>query len=208
MVWEFIGSHGDAARRANEGGADGVEIIAGMGYLVAQFLNPRLNLRSDEFGGGFDGRLRILREIIADIRAKTEEKFVVGIRISIDEMDHEGLTPEEVLPICQGLDRDGALDFFDIISGTVSSVAGWTQVVPSMFVEPGFLAAHARTVKDVVSKPVMVGARINHPQIAEQILERGEGGPVWPGAGQHLRSRVRQQSQGGARRGDPRLYRV
>ena len=64
--------------------------------------------------------------------------------------------------------------FFDIISGTVSSVAGWTQVVPSMFVEPGFLAAHARTVKDVVSKPVMVGARINHPQIAEQILERGE----------------------------------
>ena len=174
MVWEFVQAHGDAARRACEGGADGVEIIASMGYLVPQFLNPRLNLRTDEFGGDFDGRLRFLREIIADIRAKTDDRFVVGIRISIDEMDHEGLTPEEVLPVCQALDSDGLLDFFDIISGTVSSVAGWTQVVPPMFVEPGYLATHARTVKDVVSKPVMVAARINQPQIAEQILERGD----------------------------------
>ena len=154
MVWELIGAHGEAARRANEGGADGVEIISGMGYLVAQFLNPRLNLRRDEFGGSFDARLRFLREIIADIRAKTEKNFVVGIRISIDEMDHEGLTPEEVLPICQALDRDELLDFFDIISGSVSSVAGWTQVVPPMFVEHGYLASHAGAVREVVGKPV------------------------------------------------------
>ena len=127
-----------------------------MGYLVAQFLNPRLNLRHDEFGGDFDGRLRFLREIIADIRAKTDDRFVVGIRISIDEMDHEGLTPKEVLPICQALDRDGSLDYLSIISGTVASAAGWTQVVPPMFVEPGYLAAPARSVKTLVDIPVMV----------------------------------------------------
>ena len=140
LIWEFIECFGDAARRTNEAGLYGVEIIASMGYLVPQFLNPRLNLRDDEFGGDFDRRLRFLREVIANIRAKTDDKFLVGIRISADEMDHEGLTPSEVLPICEALDRDANLDFFDIISGTVASQAGWTQVVPPMFVEPGYLA--------------------------------------------------------------------
>ena len=174
LVWEFVHAHGDAAQRAVEGGADGVEIIASMGYLIAQFLNPRLNLRTDEFGGDFNGRLRFLRQIIKDVRAKTNDRFVIGIRISIDEMDHEGLTPHEVLPICQALDRDGLLDYINIISGTVSSVAGWTQVVPPMFVEQAYLAAHARQVKELISLPVLVASRITQPQIAEQIIERGD----------------------------------
>lgn len=174
LVWEFIESYSSAAERARKGGADGVEIVASMGYLIAQFLNPRLNLRSDEFGGSFENRLRFLEEIIAGIRARTGSDFVVGMRISVDEMDHEGLTPDEVVPICEALERQGQLDYYSAISGTVSSVAGWTQVVPPMFVEHGYLAAHARRLKGAVIKPVMVAARINQPQIAERILERGD----------------------------------
>jgi 2,4-dienoyl-CoA reductase-like NADH-dependent reductase (Old Yellow Enzyme family) len=63
-------------------GLDGVEIVASHGYLPSQFLNPRVNLRDDAYGGGFDRRLRFLREVIADIRAKVDEHFVVGLRIS------------------------------------------------------------------------------------------------------------------------------
>lgn len=174
LIWEFIGHHGDAARRAHQAGLDGVEIIASMGYLVPQFLNPRLNLRDDEFGGDFDRRLKFLREIIKDIRTKTGQDFVVGIRISADEMDHDGLRPKEVLSICEALDRDGSLDYFNIIAGSASSVAGWTHVVPPMFVEPGYLAPYSRAIKDRVELPVFVAARINQPQIAEQILERGD----------------------------------
>ena len=174
LVWDFVEHFTEAGRRCAEAGLDGVEIIASMGYLVPQFLNPRTNLRDDEFGGDFEGRLKFLREIVSRIRARTSPEFVVGIRISADEMDHEGLTPEEVLPICEALDADGVLDFLNIISGTVSSAAGWTQVVPPMFVEQGYLAAHARAIKDRVRLPVLVGARINQPQAAEQILERGD----------------------------------
>ena len=59
LVAEFIEGFAEAARRTHEAGCDGVEIIAGMGYLVAQFLNPRLNLRDDAYGGSFEGRLKV-----------------------------------------------------------------------------------------------------------------------------------------------------
>src|SRR5271154_1376673 len=78
-------------------GVDGVEIVASHGYLPAQFLNPRVNLRADAYGGNLNGRLRFLREVIVDIRAKVPDGFVVGMRISGSEADEQGLTEEESL---------------------------------------------------------------------------------------------------------------
>ena len=104
LLREVIAGYGDAARRLQAAGVDGCEILCSMGYLLAQFLNPRVNLRTDEYGGSFDNRLRIVREIIADIRMKAGDGMVVGIRISGDEMSPGGLGPEEVLNICHALD--------------------------------------------------------------------------------------------------------
>jgi len=70
---------------------DGVEIVASHGYLPAQFLSPRCNVRDDAYGGSFENRLRFLREVIAAIREEVGRDFVVGIRISGDEMGHDGL---------------------------------------------------------------------------------------------------------------------
>ena len=63
MIREIIDGYGSAARRLASAGLDGVEIVASHGYLPAQFLNPRVNLREDEFGGPFENRLRFIREI-------------------------------------------------------------------------------------------------------------------------------------------------
>src|SRR5450631_384940 len=86
LIGAIVQGYGDAARRMQTAGLDGVEIVASHGYLPAQFLNPRVNLRDDAYGGDWDGRLRFLREVIADIRAKTDG-FVVGMRISGSEAD-------------------------------------------------------------------------------------------------------------------------
>jgi 2,4-dienoyl-CoA reductase-like NADH-dependent reductase (Old Yellow Enzyme family) len=174
MLREIIAAHGDAAARLEAAGLDGVEVTASMGYLVAQFLNPRSNRRDDAYGGNLENRLRFLREIVGDIRAKTGEKMVLGIRISGDEMDPDGLTSEEVLEICQALDGDGALNYFNVIAGSSAGPGGWMHVFPPMAMAPGYVAPYAAAVRAHVSKPVLVAGRINQPQVAERILEDGQ----------------------------------
>ena len=59
-------------------GMDGVEVVASHGYLPAQFINPRVNRRTDGYNGDLQQRLRFLREVIAVVRANTDEQFIVG----------------------------------------------------------------------------------------------------------------------------------
>ncbi len=70
MVWEIIDSYADAAARLAAANLDGVEILASMGYLIPQFLNPHTNRRDDEFGGDAEGRMRLLREIVTRCRKR------------------------------------------------------------------------------------------------------------------------------------------
>ncbi len=128
---------GDGARRLREAGLDGAELLASHGYLLAQFLNPRVNRRDDDYGGDFDGRLRLIREIIADIRAKAGAGFALGLRISGDERSHDGLSGAEVLEICSALAADGGLDYYSVVAGSSTTLAGSIHIVPPMTVETG-----------------------------------------------------------------------
>lgn len=174
LIREVVAGYGDAARRLQAAGVDGCEILCSMGYLLAQFFNPRVNRRDDEYGGSFDNRLRILREILADIRTKVGEGMVVGIRISADELSPEGLTPDEVGAICRALDDEPGLDYFNVIAGTSTTLGGSIHIVPPMTVENAYLAPRAAEVKAEVRKLVFVGGRINQPQQAEAILAAGQ----------------------------------
>jgi NADPH-dependent 2,4-dienoyl-CoA reductase/sulfur reductase-like enzyme len=157
-----------------EAGLDGVEILSSMGYLVSQFLNPRTNVREDEFGGTFGNRLRLLREIIASIRKKIGPQFTVGIRISADEMDPKALSASEVLQIVAALDVDGGLDYINAISGTAASYRGQKYIVPDMAVPAAFMGPFAKRVKEVVSLPVLTAGRVTQPQDAERMIANGD----------------------------------
>ena len=174
LIEEVVSGYGDGAARLEKAGVDGCEILCSMGYLLAQFLNPRVNLRNDEYGGTVENRLRIVREILADIRAKVSDQMVVGIRISGDEMSPEGLGPDDVLEICKLLDAEPGLDYLNVIAGTSASLGGSIHIVPPMFVENAYVAPFAATVRANVSKHVFVGGRINQPQQAEQIVATGQ----------------------------------
>src|SRR5579859_1815947 len=87
LIAEIVEGYGEAARRLEASGADGVEVVASHGYLPAQFLNPNVNRRADEYGGTLENRLRIFREITVSIRARTSAELIVGLRISGDEFD-------------------------------------------------------------------------------------------------------------------------
>jgi 2,4-dienoyl-CoA reductase-like NADH-dependent reductase (Old Yellow Enzyme family)/pyruvate/2-oxoglutarate dehydrogenase complex dihydrolipoamide dehydrogenase (E3) component len=174
LIAEIAEGYGASAARMMRAGLDGVEIVASHGYLPAQFLNPRINRREDEYGGSFENRLRFLRQAIAHVRQAVGEERVVGMRISGAELDHDGLTEEEVLQTCRALASDGQLDFYNVIAGSSASLAGAIHIVPPMAIETGYVAPFAAAVRGVVDKPVFVAGRINQPQIAEQVLASGQ----------------------------------
>ena len=174
LIEEIQAGYASAARRLRDAGLDGVEVVASHGYLPAQFLNPRVNLRTDRYGGSPENRLRFLRETIAAIRDAIGRDPVVGLRISIDEITPEGLTPDDVLPALAVLDGDGLIDYVSVVAGTSATLAGSGHIVPPMTLPNAYTAPLAARAKAVVSIPVIVAGRINQPQEAERILELGQ----------------------------------
>ena len=171
MVEEVITAYGQAAARMATAGLDGVEIPASHGLLPAQFLNPRVNFREDRYGGNLENRLRFLIEIIQAVRKAIGPERAVGIRVSVDELEHDGMVPEESKEICQQLTLLNELDYINVIAGSMAGLAGSVHVVPPMMVEHGYTAPLSEMIKSVSDKPVFVAGRINQPQIAEQILK-------------------------------------
>ncbi|WP_430293170.1 FAD-dependent oxidoreductase [Pseudomonas sp. B1-22] len=172
MIDEIIEGYANAARRLHAAGIDGVEVVASHGYLPAQFLNPRVNRRSDGYNGDLDARLRFTREVIAAVRAATDENFIIGLRISADERDPEGLTEDESLQAVKSLQNE--LDYVHIVAGTSASLGGAIHIVPPMAVEAAYLANEAGTFKRSLEIPLFVTGRINQPQEAELIVARGQ----------------------------------
>ena len=171
LIGEIIEGYGAAARRIAEAGADGVEIVGSHGYLPAQFLNPNVNLRDDEYGGSLENRLRFVREAIAAIRRQVPEGFIVGLRFSGDEKDPDGLDESQTLAAGRALAPE--LDYLNVIAGTSAAPGAAVHIVPPMSIEHGYVAPFAQTLKQATGRPVFVAGRINQPQIAEQILSQG-----------------------------------
>lgn len=173
-IIEIVEGYAAAAGRLERAGLDGVEIVASHGYLPAQFLNPHLNLRTDEYGGDAERRRGFLHEILTAVRARVAEEFVVGLRISIDEHEPTGLDAQIALDACASLDRNGLVDYVSVTTGTSAALAGSDHIAPEMHFATGYTAPLARRVKELVTVPVLVAGRINQPQDAERILAAGD----------------------------------
>jgi 2,4-dienoyl-CoA reductase-like NADH-dependent reductase (Old Yellow Enzyme family) len=188
LVREMVQCYGAAAQRLARAGFDGVEVVASHGYLPAQFLNPRTNLRTDEYGGSAQGRLTFLRQALAAARRGVGPGRAVGLRISVGEEpgadSGEGLTADEALAALAALDavrsEDGEplADYVSVVAGTSATLAGSGHIVPPMNYPVGYTAPLAARVKSVVSVPVLVAGRINQPQDAELILARGDADAI------------------------------
>ena len=171
LIRDIVKGFGDTASILAEAGFDGFEIVGSHGYLPAQFLNPRVNLRSDSWGGDFERRLMFVREVARAIRHKAPGK-AIGLRISATEMDSEGLANEEVVQIAEALSSD--LDYLSVVAGTSASLGGSVHISPPMGLDHAYVAPFAATVKAAAKIPVIVTGRINQPQIAEQVIANGE----------------------------------
>jgi 2,4-dienoyl-CoA reductase-like NADH-dependent reductase (Old Yellow Enzyme family) len=176
MIHEVIDGYAAAARRLETAGLDGVEVVASHGYLPAQFLNPRVNLRDDDYGGSLENRLRFLRDVVAAIRAKTGPDFIIGLRISGDEKDADGLTDSESLTALTAL--EGLFDYYNLVAGSSASLGGAVHIAPPMAFANGYTAPMAAAAKARTKTPVFVAGRINQPQDGNQIIASGQADMV------------------------------
>ena len=177
-IKDIIAGYGTAAKRIADSGIDGVEIVASHGYLPIQFFNPRVNTRTDDYGGTPANRRRFLAEVVEAVRAAVGPDIVVGLRISGVEKTEDGLVATEVLDLIRALDameHDGVdcLDYFSITAGDSSTLQGAVHIVPSMQVEPAYATDLSEQVKKITDKTVMVAGRINQPHEAETAIAKG-----------------------------------
>ena len=167
-VWNLIEAYGDAAVRAKKAGADAVEVHGAHQYLVAQFLSPASNKRTDEFGGNFENRMRFATEIIKNIKKKCGEKFPVIVRISGEERAEGGRTVLQSKVVAKALECAGA----DAIHVSVGNGSTNATVAPASYPE-GHILKDAAEIKKSVKIPVIGVGRMHDPYLIDMVLEEG-----------------------------------
>ena len=167
-VWELVEAFGDAAVRAKAAGADGVEVHGAHGYIVAQFMSPQANKRTDEFGGGFEGRMKFPREVFANIRKKVGEDYPLLFRFGYDEKVPGGRTLEESIGVARMAEAAG-VNALDISVMTYQSLP-YMSAAPAL--PHGWNMFPTREIKNAVSIPVISVGRYT-PEIAENALLSG-----------------------------------
>ena len=174
MIRTLVGNFGGAAQRMHAAGLDGIEVAASHGYLIAQFLSPQINHRTDAYGGNLENRMRFLVEILTEIRSQVGSDMPIGVRISGDELTSDGLTPDEVLEICDRLEATGDVAYLNVTSGSSRQAGAAIHIVPPMSTNMALTAGYAEVIRKRVSMPVMAVGRINHAGTAEQVLASGQ----------------------------------
>ena len=171
-IHEIVGKFIDAAVRCRKAGYDGVELHGAHGYLLAEMFSPHYNHRTDEYGGTFENRMRMIREIIEGIRRSCGPAFPISVRISGDEMTPE---LENMMDLEYGL-RIGkyleglGIDCINISNG--SAVNGNANCDPYSY-QPGWKKHVAKAFHDTLSIPVIATNTVKDPAFAEQLLEEG-----------------------------------
>ena len=167
----IIRQFGEAAKRAQIAGADGVEIHAAHAHgLLGGFLSPLYNKRTDEYGGDIDHRLRLTLEVIEEVRRVCGKNFIIDVRISGSEYTDGGLNLNDMIYVAKQLEKAG-VDFLHVSGGT--TIARGSSI-PAPGTPMGSHAAAAAEIKKYVSIPVATVGRITEPWIAEELIANGK----------------------------------
>jgi 2,4-dienoyl-CoA reductase-like NADH-dependent reductase (Old Yellow Enzyme family)/thioredoxin reductase len=172
-IGRIVRAFADAAFRLKQGGFDGCEVMASACHLVDQFWTPRVNRRDDDYGGDLTGRMRFAVEVLTAIRERVGPDFLVGIRITGDEMLEGGLDRTAAQEIARRLDALGILDYINVVGASCETYGTEALTVPDMSFPAGGFSNLAASIKSVVGVPVIAAGRINHPAVAERVLSEG-----------------------------------
>ncbi|MEX1220810.1 MAG: NADPH-dependent 2,4-dienoyl-CoA reductase [Idiomarina sp.] len=173
QIKKTIQHYARAAKLAKRAGYDGVEVMGSEGYLINQFICPRTNKRTDEWGGSFENRSKLPLEIIRAIRAEVGDDFILIYRLSMLDLVEEGNNYEEVIELGKAVEAAGA--------SIINTGIGWHEArVPTIVtsVPRAAFAWITERVKQELTIPLVAVNRINTPAIGENILAKGQADMV------------------------------
>ena len=170
-IERIVEAYGGWARRAKEAGYDGVELAVIIGAPQETFLSPATNLRTDEYGGSLENRMRLLLETIDAMRDGAGPDLVLGVKFTADQFIERvwwgkgsGYNLEEAKEIAKRLEATGKVDYFH------PCAPGGPPHIPPMYYPLGAFVYLAAAIKEVVNIPVFCDGRVNDPVQAEKIL--------------------------------------
>ena len=184
-IHAIVKQFGEAAFHAKRAGFDGVQIHAvHEGYLLDQFAISMFNLRTDEYGGSLENRLRFAKEVVEEIKKTCGEDFPVTLRFSVksmikdwrvgalpgEEFEEKGRDTEEGLKAAKLLESYG----YDALDTDVGTYDAWWWNHPPMYQKKGLYREYCKMVKEVVNIPVFCAGRMDNPDMALEAIENGE----------------------------------
>jgi 2,4-dienoyl-CoA reductase (NADPH2) len=155
--------------QAQKAGYDGVEIMGSEGYFLNQFIAARTNQRDDDWGGSYANRIRLPVEVVRRVREAVGENFIIIFRLSMLDLVVGGSTAEEVVELGKAVEQAGAT--------IINTGIGWHEAqIPTIATKVPraaftWVTAHFRKE---LSVPVITSNRINTPEVAEEVLVRGD----------------------------------
>ncbi|BBT69359.1 MULTISPECIES: NADPH-dependent 2,4-dienoyl-CoA reductase [Enterobacteriaceae] len=161
------------AQLAREAGYDGVEVMGSEGYLINEFLAARTNLRDDQWGGDYANRMRFAVEVVRAVRQRVGNDFIIIYRLSMLDLVDKGSIFDETVQLAQAIEVAGAT--------LINTGIGWHEArIPTIAtpVPRGAFSWVTRKLKGRVTIPLVTTNRINDPQVADDILSRGDADMV------------------------------
>ncbi|MFS9381933.1 NADPH-dependent 2,4-dienoyl-CoA reductase [Citrobacter sp. ANG330] len=172
-ILQLIEDFAHCAQLAREAGYDGVEVMGSEGYLINEFLTLRTNQRDDEWGGDYARRMRFAVEVVRAVRQRVGNDFIIIYRLSMLDLVENGGTFSETVQLAQAIEAAGAT--------LINTGIGWHEArIPTIAtpVPRGAFSWVTRKLKGHVSLPLITTNRINDPQVADEILTRGDADMV------------------------------
>ncbi len=171
-IAEIVESFAEAARRAREGGVDGLEVSMSHGYLGAQFMSKLTNFRTDEYALQHD--LRFADEVLTRVREAAGTELAVGVRLAADEQTPDGLGMAACAQIARSLAESGLIDFVDLALGNSSTHMASVGIVPPAPIELSAIREPAAATRaQVKGLPIIATTRVHDLVDAERLVADG-----------------------------------
>lgn len=172
-IERLIRDYADAAERMQAAGLDGLELQA-YGHLMDQFWSPLTNTLDAPYGGNLDNRLRFTFDVLAAIRERVGEHFLIGVRYTGDEMLDGGLSADDGLSISRRLKDSGLVDFLNVVRGHIDTDPGLTDVIPVQGMRSAPHLEFAGEIRKHTDFPTFHGAKIQDIGTARYAIETGK----------------------------------
>ncbi len=181
-ILDIVRRFGEAAAVLREAGFTGVQIHAAHGYLISQFLSPRANRRTDDWGGSLERRSRLLVEVVRAVRAKAGRDFTLSVKLNSADFQKGGFAPEESLAVAALLEREG-VDCLEISGGSYEQprmmdmegleARDETGMPASTAAREAYFVEFALAMRAYVSTPLMVTGGFRAARAMAQAVQDG-----------------------------------